>query len=425
MRQKSLPLLLTLVTVMSSLAIADYSLRGNHDRPSPIYNPDEPMVFTVWLMDENTPVAGKKLKWVRTGDDGITQEGEAVSAAEGLNITASIEKPGFVRIYVTAFDEHGVPLTALNSKGKEAPIFFDGGACVAPDTLQGLPEPVDFDAYWKKQKEFLASVPLDVLEKKELPGNDNVQAFDMKIACAGEMPVSGILVMPKNAHPGSLPAEVAFKGYGVSGAQKRLAAGEDKIYFQINAHGIENNKPQDYYDNLKETVLEHYAFSQEENANPDTTYFHDMYLRVMRALQFVKSLPEWDGKNLAATGGSQGGMQSLVAAGLDPDVTSCYAWSPWCCDFGRTEENRLVGTWYIAYSPALEYYDPVNHVKRANPECKLSIVANLGDYVCPPSGVWIAYNNFPGSKTMEVRQGCEHGFTMKDYPKFVISDEKK
>ena len=42
----------------------------------------------------------------------------------------------------------------------------------------------------------------------------------------------------------------------------------------------------------------------------------DEALRVMRSLQFVKSLPQWDGKNLQANGGSQGGLQTVWAAAL-------------------------------------------------------------------------------------------------------------
>ena len=400
----------------------DYSLSGTLNKQSPIYTPGENMEFTVKLLDGDKPVAGKKLKWTRTGDDGITREGEDVSTAEGLKINTSTDKPGFVRIYVKAFNEDGKPvngITANGQKDKSKPIFFDGGACVAPETLQGVQEPADFDAYWKKQKDILASVPMKVIEMKEVPGNDKVKAFDVKIACAGKMPVSGYLVMPKNAAAKSLPAEVSFHGYGVRGSSLNLSSGENKISFNINAHGIPNGQPKEYYENLKE--LKGYAFSKEENANPDTSYFNGMYLRVMRAMEFVKSLPEWNGKDLRASGGSQGGMQSLAAAGLDKDVNDCDAWSPWNCDFGRTELKRLVGGWYVAYTPALNYYDPVNHVKRANPKCKLFIVSNLGDYTCPPSGVWIAYNNFPGPKTMEIRQGCEHGFSMKNYPKFTIS----
>ena len=111
----------------------DYSLFGTHNKPSPIYAPGEKMEFTVKLLDGDKAVAGKKLKWIRTGDDGVTQNGEGVSSADGLKISASTDKPGFVRIYVTALNEDGKPVSGKpDQQGKSKPIFFDGGACVAP-----------------------------------------------------------------------------------------------------------------------------------------------------------------------------------------------------------------------------------------------------------------------------------------------------
>lgn len=401
-----------------------YSMWGTHNKKSPIYKPGEEMIFTVKVLKGDKPVDGVKLKWTRTGDDGITKKGESLSAKNGIKIKTSTQKPGFVRIYVMAYDENGERIKGINTSRWNKYIFFDGGACVEPEKLQGLPEPKDFDKYWKKQKELLASVPLKILEMKEVKGNNRVKAYDVKIACAGKMPVSGYLVMPRNAKAKSLPAEVSFRAYGVLSAIKNLSAGVNKIYFQVNAHGIENGKPKEYYTKLSKTTLKRYAFNLTENSNPDTCYFRGMFLRAMRALEFVKSLPEWNGKDLRASGGSQAGLQALAATGLDPDVTDCYAWSPWCCDFGRTELKRLVGNWYVKYTPTLNYFDPINLIKRANPKCKLFIIANLGDYVCPPSGVWIVYNNFPGLKKMEVRQGCEHGYTMKNYPKFNLNSKK-
>ncbi len=417
------------VTLTLALSYAvqaqNYSLWGKQGKKdTPIYKPGEKMEFTIMLYDGKTPVEGKKLKWTRTGDDGITQKGEGSSSKDGFKITTSMDKPGFVRIYVTASDDNNKPIM-FKYRGKDKSVFFDGGACVAPETLKGMPEPSDFDKYWTEQKKLLASVPLKVLEMKEVKGTKDVVAYDVKISCAGKMPVSGYLCMPKNAAKKSLPAEVTFHGYGVGGANKKLKKAKDRIVFDINAHGILNAQPKEYYKNLGKTTLKGYAFSKKENSNPDTAYFHDMFLRVIRALEYVKSLPEWNGKDLKATGGSQGGLQSLAAAGLDKDVTECYAWSPWCCDMGRSQLKRLMGGWGIAYTPAILYFDPVNHVKRANPNCKLHIIANLGDYVCPASGVWIAYNNFPGPKTLEVRQGCEHGFYMPNCNKFFFKANQK
>ncbi|MDD5727604.1 MAG: acetylxylan esterase [Victivallales bacterium] len=403
-----------------------FYLWGKLNQKSPIYQADQEMVFTIKLFKEadNSPVEGYKISWTRTGDDKITQKGESISTQAGIRVSTSIAKPGFVRVLAYAYDKDGKRLkTKYRKKIRDA--VFDGGACVDPDSLKGLPEPADFDQFWDKQKKRLADEPMKILEKKEVEGNDKVKAYDVKISCPGGMPVSGYLVMPIDAKAKSLRAEVTFRGYGVSGAIKKLRAGQNKIYLNINAHGIENGRPKAYYEKLHNGKLKRYCFDQKKNSNPETAYFLGMYLRVMRALEFVKSLPEWNGKDLRASGGSQGGQQSLAAAGLDQDVNDCNAKVPWCCDFGRTELGRIVRNWHVKYTPALNYFDPINLVKRANSKCKLTIVCNLGDYTCPPSGVWIVYNNFPGPKKMEVRQGCEHGYAMKNYAKFMFSAAAK
>ena len=46
-----------------------------------------------------------------------------------------------------------------------------------------------------------------------------------------------------------------------------------------------------------------------------------MFVRLARALDFLTTRPEWDGKTLAVIGHSQGGCQALVAGGLDERVT--------------------------------------------------------------------------------------------------------
>ena len=48
----------------------------------------------------------------------------------------------------------------------------------------------------------------------------------------------------------------------------------------------------------------------------ETSYFRGMILRLIRALQYTKSLPEWDGKNLEVSGKSQGGAFAILGAGI-------------------------------------------------------------------------------------------------------------
>ncbi|MEI7533167.1 MAG: acetylxylan esterase [Verrucomicrobiae bacterium] len=402
-----------------SLAYAGaFTFMGFTDKNPLTYASGEKMVFTVQLLEDGKPVTGKNLAWTRFGDDGKTNEGRAVSSAiEPLNITTSINQPGFVHVVVVASDIYGKRLM----NGDQPMASFDGGACVALDKIKGLPEPADFDAFWAKQKARLAAVPLRADIVPVASENPDVLTFDVKVDCAGKMPVSGYLCRPKNAKPKSLPARLSFRGYGVTGASKPTAAGTKSLVMEINAHGILNGQPEEYYQNLKETTLKGYAFHDKENVNPETAYFNGMFLRAMRALEFLKSQPEWDGKTLIVNGGSQGGLQSLAAAGLDSDVTRCEVKIPWCCDIGGGKLGRLPSVFRMHWVEALGYYDGANHAKRV--KCKTTIYAGLGDYVSPPSTVAVLYNNLMVPKKLEFQQGRTHGYTMPNGATFMLNQD--
>lgn len=396
-----------------SLWANELTLVGRADKESALYNPGETMVFSVSLMDESTPVAGKKLKWTRSGDDGKTENGDAVSSAtEPLKITTALSQPGFVRIEVWVLDENEKPL--LNSK--KHPIRFDGGAGVEVEKLQSIPEPADFDAFWAKQKERLAQVPLKFTQTEVPSTKPEFVVYDVKVDCAGGKPVSGYLSKPKNAAPKSLNARMAFLGYGVTSAQQDFTA--DAVVFAINAHGIENGKEEAYYRSLTEGPLKNYAFNNTENANPETAYFNGMVLRVLRALEFLKSQPEWNGKDLLVGGGSQGGFQAIAGAALDQSVTRCAANGPWCCDLGGITLGRLRG-WRPDYVEGLGYYDPVNMAKRIR--CPIIIGGGLGDYVCPPSGICVLYNNIKTSKQLQLHQGRTHAYVPANPQKITLN----
>ena len=389
------------------------SFIADTDKSAISYKPGETMVFKVRLMDDSKPVDGKKLKWVRRGDDQKTENGEAVSsAASPLTIETSIAKPGFVHVAVTVCDDNGQPIK--DAKNQE--IKFDGGAGVGLENLESYPEPKDFEAFWAKQKAKLAQVPLKAV-MTEVPSKDpKFLVFDVKVDCPGGKPVSGYFSKPRDASAKSLPSEVTFMAHGVYSPEPKLQAGT--MVFIINAHGIENGREPEYYKKLEEGELRDYASRKEANANPETAYFNGMMLRAMRALEFIKSQPEWDGKNLTVSGGSQAGLQSLVAAGLDGDVTKCIASRPWCCDLGGVNLGRI-GGWRPEFTEALGYFDPVNHAKRI--KCETIITSGLGDYVCPPSGLTVLYNNIKAPKQIDYVQGLTHSWYTPPSRKFTVS----
>ena len=398
------------------------------------FAPNEPIEFE-FKVDFGQQDAPKKpcfVRWVRTGDDGKRETGmvELVPGKSAI-VRTSLATPGFVRMQAELTNHKRVVLRQKVKsgyhKGKLQNISFDGGAGVEPEKLRpAAEEPADFDAFWARQKEKLAQVPVKYTMTKVSKPGAKVEVFAVSVDCAGPRPVTGYLTMPAGAKDKSLPAYANYHGYG-TGIQKAPASGpRDRIRLTINAHGYELGKDADYYKDFFSGIKSNgrnYAFDPKQNSDPETAYFNGMALRVMRGLQFLKALPQWNGKDLVSTGGSQGGLQTIWAAALDPDVTLANSGITWCCDFaGPNLKKRLKG-WRPEYVPALNYYDCVFHAKRI--KCPVKITrAGLGDYTCPPSGLAILYNNLKAPKKIRWVQGSTHGFVPEKPQRFIVEEKK-
>jgi cephalosporin-C deacetylase-like acetyl esterase len=414
------------ITPVVKLDAQKISFRGETEKA--FFAPGETMKFTfdVNYGDQPAPEKPYTLKWTRTGDDGKKANGnEAVVPGQPIVVTTSMDQPGFVRIQAVLVDNKGRMVKKKNNQGKLANIDFDGGAGVEIEKLQAVAdEPADFDAFWDKQKAKLVAVPLKFKMEKVSKPDAKVEVYSVSVDCAGPRPVTGYLTIPAGAKDKSLPASVSYHGYGTN-VQKAPASGPgNRINFNVNAHGYDLGQDDAYYKDFFAKIKSNgqiYAFDPKQNSDPETAYFNGMALRVMRSLQFVKSLPQWNGKDLTVSGGSQGGLQTIWAAALDPDVTSANSSITWCCDFAGTTKGRL-GGWRPSYVPALNYYDSVFHAKRI--KCPIMIPrAGLGDYVCPPSGLAVLYNNIKSPKKIVWVQGSTHGFVPPKSQNFVIEQK--
>ena len=403
------------------------------------YKPGETMTFTLSIQGAETMPTNKLfISWTRTGDDGIKETGKVpASLTEPLVVKTKLDKPGFVRLEAYVVDEKGRHFEKTRKPGKlswadlaKLKLFFDGGAGVEPEKLQGVPEPADFDAFWAKQRARLAAVPMDV-ERKVVSSTAEKSLYAVRIACAGGKPVTGYLSVPKDAENGAkkYPARLETHGYSYRPPYNPPSLRGGEIVLNINAHGV--NLPafgadEAYYKDFGEKIKSNgkaYAFDPVQNSNPETAYFNGMALRVMRGLEYLKSLPGWNGKDLYASGGSQGGLQTIWAAGLDPQVTKAESSVTWCCDMGGTELGRNRGNWYIKWVPALGYYNPINVARRISKNCRTLIPrAGLGDYTCPPSGLAILFNNIPGPKKINWDQGSTHPYVPPEkHQKFSVT----
>ena len=402
--------------VASLAASAGPWLKGETGKDPLSYAVGEDIVFTVTAQEVDALPPGLKLRWERTGDDGRIEKGDS-GAASPLVVKTSLSRPGFVRLYVELCGEDGKPWQVKDAKGHKAKVFFDGGAAAEPRKLrQTKPVPVDFDAFWAKRKAELAAVPMKAELEEIASPTPGAKLYKISVTCAGPRPATGYLSVPEKE--GKYPASVSFFGYGASWGTKATnppgKVSTKSISLRLSAHGFELGRDAAYYREFKKSVSSNgygHAFDPAQNEKPETCYFGGMSWRVMRGLEYVKSRPEWNGRDLVVTGGSQGSLQAMWGAALVPGVTEVRISIPWLCDVGGTEDGRNHGDWYPKWAPGLDYYDQVNVARLIPKTCRVEISrAGLGDYIAPPCGVAMMFNNLDCPKRIVWVQGSTHGY---------------
>ena len=108
---------------------------GSTTKDAVSYLCGEEMVFELTLYDEGKNVLSVPLfKWETIGDDGVRRDGMVSGESGKITLTTSIEKPGFVRVFVRACAIDGTPLEGFD--------IFEGGAGAELDKItQGSPIP--------------------------------------------------------------------------------------------------------------------------------------------------------------------------------------------------------------------------------------------------------------------------------------------
>ena len=411
-------------------------LHGETDKARAVdYAPGETMVFTLSLQDAEVFPAGEYfVRWERTGDDGKRESGRVDAVSLPLVVKTSIDSPGFVYLYAEVVDRNGAPYAKSFRGDRSTPdghkaanrferlpknVFFSGSAGADVGRLQALPEPSDFDAFWARQSERLARVPLKA-ERREVPcGNPKVRLYAVEIPCAGLRPATGYLSVPKGVDEGrTYPAKLTTHGYSYHPPYPPPENADDSaIVFELNAFGVKLQAfggDEGYYKAFGWEIRSNgmgYAFDPKQNEDPETAFFNGMVLRIKRTLQYLKTVEGWNGKDLIALGNSQGGLQSVWAAACGEGVTYAESGTTWCCDMGGETLGRFRGPWYIHWAKGLGYYDPVNHARRIPKSCRLYLYwCGLGDTCSPPSGLAILWNNLTCPSRIRWIQGSTHGY---------------
>lgn len=398
-----------------SLAFAQGAMDGVQlsvvtDHPDGIYRVGETANFLLGLKRDGEPVSDAEMSF-SMGREGMPPARQGTIRIRGGkgSVGGTLDEPGFLQCKVFFRAASG----ATNAIGALAGAGFD-----PLEIKPSLPVPNDFDAFWEGQKKRLAAVPMDPEWTPVKSPIDGVECFDVQVPCVAPRPVSGYFARPNGARGKGHPAMLFVHGAGVGGSNlagaARAARDFNALAMDINAHGIPNGQPKAFYEGLGAGELKGYRYAGREDR--EKCYFLGMFLRLVRALEFLKAQPEWDGKVLIVRGGSQGGGQSVAAAGLDPRVTFISAGVPAICDHSGGVADRVSGWPKLvpevdgkpdpAVLDVARYFDCMNFATRAKAEGFFDV--GLIDVTCPPTSVYAMYNNWPGKKEMLIEPLMGH-----------------
>ena len=384
------------------------------DRENALYKTGEKVTFIVTLAERSTVSPDGEMFW-STDKDGVAPKNKGTVKLKGGTgtFTATLDEAGFLQCRV--------------SEQPDGKLVSQWGVGFSPETLKpSLPVPDDFDAFWKGQLDALAKVPINPdLKPVANDKGKGLEAFDTRLDCVGEKKVSGYFVKPTGAKPKSLPAILTLHGAGVRSSNLGGAmtwGSRGFLAMDINAHGIDNGKDDAFYKGLAAGELNNYRFFDRDSR--EKNYFTGMFLRARRALDFLCSQPEWDGKTLVVLGGSQGGFQAFASAALDDRVTMMVATVPAGCDHTGMLAKRIAGWPKFVPSDdkgtpdpkvleASRYIDNVNFATR-NKAKTAFVSTGFIDGVCPPTSVYAAFNALPmKDKSMTNDLGAGHSVAQK------------
>ena len=369
------------------------------DHPDWTYKKGENVKFTISIFKNGNLLKDAKVRYEIGPEKQAPIKKELITLATGTQTidAGTMKVPGFLRC-----------VAIVEVDNKEYRNISTAGF----DPLQIVPtieNPKDFDDFWNNALAELAKVPMDAkmtLLPERCTEKVNVYQVNIQNFKIGTR-LYGILCVPKKA--GAYPALLQVPGAGVRAYSGDIANAEKGIItLQIGIHGIPVNMDPSVYQDLGSGILNGYFNCNLDDR--DRFFYKRVYLGCVRANDFLTSLPQFDGINLAVTGGSQGGALSIVTAALDNRVKSLGAFYPALCDVTGYLNGRA-GGWPHYFDKTtmdynntkeklktLGYYDVVNFAKRIKVPGFYSWGYN--DETCPPTSMYSAYNSISAPKEL-------------------------
>lgn len=288
-------------------------------------------------------------------------------------------------------------------------------------------EPQDFRSFWQKNVEELKQVPMSYT--KELYKDyctDKIDCYLVKLQIDNMgHSMYGFLFYPKNAQPGKHPVVLCPPGAGIKTIKdpmrNKYYAENGFVRFEVEIHGLDPRISSETFGEISRAFNDRNGgYLANGLENKDIYYMKHVYVGLVRCIDFLTSLPEWDCKNVAVQGGSQGGALAIIAAGLDSRVTQCVANHPALSDMaGYAAKGGTGGYPHFCRQPqilsnkdclnTLAYFDVVNFARYVKAPTYLTWGYN--DVTCPPTTSYAVWNTLKCTKESLLTPINEHWTT--------------
>ena len=376
------------------------------DHPDWVYRIGEKAKFTVSVFQYGNPLNDVQVRCTVGPEKMTPVKNEVLTLKKGVVRIegGTMKQPGFLRCWAY-----------VEVDGKK----YNGCATGAFDPLKIEPTttmPDDFIEFWDNAKAATAKIPLDArmtLLPEKCTETVNVYHVNVQNYRVNSR-LYGILCVPKKE--GMYPAMLNVPGAGIRAYSGQVEMAErGMITFQIGIHGIPVTMEGSIYNNLWAPLYAYYNINLDDR---DRYYYKRVYLGCIRAVDFIYSLPQFDGEKLAVTGSSQGGALSFVTAALDSRVKWLALGCPALCDLTGYLHDRA-GGWPHLFNQAniafngkedkietSKYYDVVNFARLVKIPGFYSW--GLNDTTCPPTSMYAAYNVIDAPKELKLYLDARH-----------------
>lgn len=261
-----------------------------------------------------------------------------------------------------------------------------------PERIVTLPDAQpDFDAFWANTLAELTKVNpnYSISEEKDKSGKTR-KVYLVKMMSVDNEPICGYLTMP--VKKGKYPTIIHYMGYHNKPWYAKPDENPDWIEFVLSVRGQSLNEPTNHYGEWIYSGLE----------SKEKYYYRGAYADVVRAIDYVCTLPQVDRRYLFAEGGSQGGAFTYAACALDKRVMAACPWIPFMNDFPDyfriepwpgnlvTQHQKKLGISDADMYKTLSYFDIKNFARRIS--CPILMGWGLQDHTCPPRTNFAGYN---------------------------------